>query len=185
MKVSKHTLISFLLLVLIAALYRAIPGRPWGFAPQFAMAIFGGSVLKDRKMAIALPVLSLLISDLIYQLLFTYGLTDITGFYSGQLENYVLFAALGMIGFMVKQNSIGSIVKGSIASPTAYFFISNFMTWGGNGGFQRPKTFAGLTQCYVDGLPFYTNSILATIFFSAVLFGGNYLIERKTTTVQA
>ena len=181
MKVSKHTLISFLLLVLIAALYRAIPGRPWGFAPQFAMAIFGGSVLSDKKLAITLPVLSLLISDILYQVLFTFGITDITGFYSGQVENYLLFAALGTIGFFVKQNSVPSILKGTIASPTAYFFISNFMTWTANAGLQRPKTFAGLTQCYVDGLPFYTNSVIATVCFSAVLFGGSYMISRFNT----
>ena len=80
MKLSRYTLISFLLLIVIAAIYRAIPGRPWGFAPQFAMAIFGGSVLKDKKMSFLLPILSLLISDFLYEILFINGLTDIQGF---------------------------------------------------------------------------------------------------------
>lgn len=185
MKVSKHTLLSFLLLVLIASIYRAVPGRPWGFAPQFAMAIFGGSVLKDRKLAIAMPILSMLISDALYQVLFYLGVTDIQGFYSGQIENYLIFAALGFIGFYVNQNNIASIIKGSIASPTAYFFISNFLTWAGNGGLQRPKTLSGLAQCYTDGLPFYTNSIIATFLFSAILFGGQFLLNRKVQAVKA
>jgi len=109
MKLSKYTLISFLLLVLIAAIYRAIPGRPWGFAPQFAMAIFGGAVLKDKKLAFIIPILSLLISDLLYQLLYSYGVTEIKGFYEGQIENYLLFASLTIIGFFVNAKSVSSI----------------------------------------------------------------------------
>ena len=144
MKLSRYTLISFLLLIVIAAIYRAIPGRPWGFAPQFAMAIFGGSVLKDKKMAFLLPILSLLISDLLYQVLYINGVTEIAGFYAGQVENYLLFASLTVVGFFVNQKNIGSIIKGSLASPTIFFFISNLMVWIGSGGFQHPKTLAGL-----------------------------------------
>jgi hypothetical protein len=69
MKLDKNTLISFVLLIIMAALYRAMPGRIWGFAPHIAMAIFGGSVIKDRKLAL-LPVLSLFLSDLISYTLF-------------------------------------------------------------------------------------------------------------------
>ena len=56
MKLDKHILVSFGLLIIMAALYRAMPGRIWGFAPHIAMAIFGGSVIKDRKLAFLLPV---------------------------------------------------------------------------------------------------------------------------------
>ena len=66
MKLDKNILVSFVLLIIMAALYRAMPGRIWGFAPHIAMAIFGGSVIKDRKLAFLLPVLSLFLSDLIY-----------------------------------------------------------------------------------------------------------------------
>ena len=124
MKLSRYTLISFLLLIVIAAIYRAIPGRPWGFAPQFAMAIFGGSVLKDKKMSFFLPILSLLISDFLYEILFINGLTDIQGFYSGQIENYLLFASLTFVGFFVNQKNVASVAKGSLASPTLFFFAS-------------------------------------------------------------
>ena len=185
MKLSRHTLISFLLLIVIAAIYRAIPGRPWGFAPQFAMAIFGGSVLKDKKMAFLLPILSLLISDLVYEILYINGITEIKGFYAGQVENYLLFASLTIVGFFVDQKNIGSIIKGSLASPTIFFFASNLMVWIGSGGFQHPKTFAGLMLTYVDGIPFYTNSLVATICFSTILFGGHYLLQKWAISKQA
>ena len=50
MKINKSVVLSFILLVVIASLYRIMPGRPLGFAPQIAMALFGGAVIKDRKL---------------------------------------------------------------------------------------------------------------------------------------
>lgn len=185
MKLSRYTLTSLLLLIVIAAIYRSIPGRPGGFAPQFAMAIFAGSVIKDKKMAFLFPILSLLISDLLYQVLFINGITEIAGFYGGQVENYLLFASLTMIGFYVNQKNVGSIIKGSLASPTIFFFTSNLMVWIGSGGFHRPKTFPGLMLAYVDGIPFYINSLIATFCFSTILFGGHYLLQKWVISKQA
>ena len=51
MKLNKSVVGSFVLLVLMASLYRIMPGRPLGFAPQIAMALFAGSVIKDKKVA--------------------------------------------------------------------------------------------------------------------------------------
>ena len=70
MKRNHAILTSFLLLVVAAALYRIVPGRPYGFAPQISMALFGGAVLKDKKWAFALPLVSLFLSDLLYQVLY-------------------------------------------------------------------------------------------------------------------
>ena len=84
MKSSYKIIWSFLLLVVIAALYRIIPGRPYGFAPQWAMAVFAGAVIKDRKWAFIIPMLSMFISDLLYQILYIGGLTRIPCFYEGQ-----------------------------------------------------------------------------------------------------
>lgn len=179
MKISKYTLVSFLLLIVIAAMYRAIPNRPWGFAPQFAMGIFAGSLIKDKKLAFLLPLLSLLLSDVLYEILYRFGYTSINGFYEGMLVNYLLIGSLTVIGFYIKPDRIGSIAKGCIASPTLFFFLSNGMTWLGNGGLQRPKTFTGLLQALVDGIPFYTNSLVATFVFGAILFGSYQFIFRK------
>ena len=68
----------------------------------------------------------------------------------------------------------------SIAAPTVFFLVSNLVVWAGwqgTRGFGRPKTIDGLLQCYADALPFYPNSIYATLLFSTVLFGGYYLVK--------
>jgi hypothetical protein len=179
MKSSKYTLISLLMLVLVAALYRVIPNRPWGFAPQFAMTLFCGAVIKDKWVALALPLLSMFISDVLYQFLFIKGIVVIEGFYSGMVWNYLLFGSLTFIGFFVNPRSMTSLFKGALATPTAFFILSNLATWVGGGGLQRPKTVLGLLQTYVDGLPFYGNSIVATLVFGLVLFGSNHLVFSK------
>jgi hypothetical protein len=181
MKLNRNILTSFVLLVVIASIYRVMP-RPMGFAPQIAMALFAGSVVKDRKYAFALPLLSMFLSDLLYQGLYTAGLTPIEGFYSGQLTNYLMLTALTVIGFFIRERSPLSIAAGSIAGPTVYFLASNFLVWIGGGGYSRPKTLEGLMMCYNDGLPFYQTSIFATLFFSAVLFTGYYFAGKAQTT---
>ena len=185
MKLNKHTLLSFLILVILAAVYRAIPGRPWGFAPQFAMAIFGGAVISDKKMAFILPLLSLLISDLLYEILYINGLFAIKGFYSDRWVNYLLFGSLTIIGFYIQPNKVASIAKGVIAAPTLFFLTSNFITWVGNGGYQRAKTLSGLMQTYIDGIPFYNNSLVATVVFSLLLFGTYNLLVGKLVKAKA
>jgi hypothetical protein len=181
MKSSKNIAWSFLLLVIIAALYRIIPNRPFGFAPQWAMAVFAGAVIKDKKWAFIIPVLSMFISDLLYQGLYMAGATSMVGFYEGQWQNYLLFTLLVFVGMAVKKLNLIQITAASLAAPTIYFLISNFLVWASNGttrGLDRPKTFDGLMLCYADGIPFFRMSILATLIFSALLFG-SYMFVRN------
>jgi hypothetical protein len=174
MKSGNKIVWSFLLLVVIAALYRIIPGRPYGFAPQWAMAVFAGAVIKNKKWAFIIPMLSMFISDLIYQLLYIGGATSMQGFYEGQWQNYLLFTLLVFVGFAVKKLNVIQIGVASVVAPTLYFIVSNFLVWSSNGpvrGLDRPKNFNGLMLCYADGVPFYKTSVIATLVFSALLFG--------------
>jgi hypothetical protein len=179
MKTTKAIIWCMVLMIIVGAVYRVFPNRPWGFAPQWAMALFGGAVIRDKKWAFALPLLSMLVSDVLYHFLYSNNLSPIPGFYSGQLTNYILFAVVTVIGFLIKPLSVGRIALYSLAGPTVFFILSNFILWMGGGGLQRPKTFQGLMMCYTDALPFYQNSLLATLFFSTVLFGSWMLITRK------
>jgi len=177
-------------LIIMAALYRIVPGRPLGFAPQIAMALFGGAAIKDKKWAFALPIFSMFLSDLLFQGLFSAGLSSTYGFYDGQLLNYCLFALMVVIGFAIKKINLVNVVAASLTAPTLFFLLSNFITWsgmaGGLRGLNRPLSFPGLLLAYNDGLPFYKGALMATLFFSTLLFGGYYLLTKKTTApVQA
>ena len=145
MKTNRSIAWSLLLLIVVASLYRVVPGRPYGFTPQIAMSLFGGAVfIKDKKWAFLVPLLSMFISDALYELLYHAGLTTLQGFYEGQWENYLLFALLTTIGFLIKKINVTSVLLASLAAPTVYFLLSNFLVWMSGGGWGRPKTFSGL-----------------------------------------
>lgn len=188
MKENKSLILSFGLLVLAASLYRVWPDRPYGFAPQMAMALFGGAVVKDKRLAFFLPLLSMLVSDVLYQILYANGLTQIKGFYRGQWLNYGLIAGVTVFGFFLKKMTALRVAAFSLGASLIFFLASNFSVWAGGGGLQRPKTFDGLMQCYYDGLAFlkdygllkgfYGNLFIGDLFFCTLLFGGFYLLQR-------
>ena len=185
MKVNKSIVWSLVIMLIVASLYRVIPSRPYGFAPQLAIALFAGAMIVNRKWAILLPLISMFLSDLLYHILFKYSLTSIEGFYEGQWVNYLLYSGVILIGFLMKRVTIKNIAFVSFAGPTAYFIASNFVVWLGGGGWGRPKTFNGLMASYADGLPFYGMSLLSTLFFSLILFGSWYFaFKAKKVSVQ-
>lgn len=189
MKLNKSVLLSFGLLILAASLYRAWPDRPYGFAPQMAMALFGGAVIKDKRLAFLLPLISMLVSDVFYQVLYVNGLSQIKGFYGGgQWINYVLIASVTLFGFLLKKLTVLRVMAFSLSGSVIFFLLSNFAVWAGGGGFGRPKTFGGLLMCYYDGLAFlrdyglvkgfYGNLFIGDLFFCTILFGSFYLLNR-------
>lgn len=188
MKWNKSLLLSFGLLVVAAALYRVWPGRNYGFAPQVAMALFAGAVVKDKKLAFLLPLLSMFLSDVFYYTLGANNVAAMEGFYEGQAINYLCIAAVTAFGFLLKKLSALRVAAFSIGGSLLYFLLSNFAVWAGGGGFNRPKTFDGLLLCYYDGLAFYRdyglikgfygNLFLGDLFFCALLFGGFALLHR-------
>ena len=183
MKLIKSNLLILFILILACALYRVWDSRPMGFAPQIAMALFAGSVSKDKRFAFLFPVLSLFISDLLYQFLYSQGLSTIKGFYSGQWQNYLLIASITIIGFFINKNKIGQIFVGSLAGAVYFFLVSNFMVWvGGDWDINNqpyPRSFSGLVLCYSEALPFFKWSVLSTLLFNGVFFGSFYLLGKS------
>jgi hypothetical protein len=183
MKLNKSNLLVLFILILACALYRVWDSRPMGFAPQIAMALFAGSVSKDKRFAFLFPVLSLFISDLLYQFLYSQGLSTIKGFYSGQWQNYLLIASITVIGFFINKNRISQIFIGSLAGAVYFFLISNFMVWIGGGwdinNQPYPRSFSGLMLCYSEALPFFKWSVLSTLLFNGVFFGSFYLLGKS------
>jgi hypothetical protein len=180
MKLNKQIILALVIMVLISALYRVMPGRPLGFAPQIAIALFSGSLFSsNKKYSFLLPILSMFISDLMYQVLYVNGLTTIQGFYTGQLENYILIAATTVFGFSLQTAKPSKFILSFLSAPTAYFFVSNFLVWAQGGGYHHPITVTGLVQTMVDGLPFYPYSLVSTVVFGALLFGSFRVLVPK------
>ena len=175
---------SLIILVVLSAICRVA-----GFAPQIAIALFAGAVISDKKWAIIIPVISMLLSDLLYQALYNAGIVSMTGFYEGQWQNYILFAGLTFIGFLIKKINVINVLAGALVANVLYFLASNFVVWAGwqgTRGLNRPKTLDGLILCYQDAIPFFRANLISTLVFCTILFGGYYiLVSRKNAAAKA
>ncbi|MFY8127614.1 MAG: DUF6580 family putative transport protein [Chitinophagaceae bacterium] len=187
MKISNKLLLSIILVAVATGLYRATPLREQGFAPQLAVTIFSGFLFaNNKKWAFALPLASMLISDIVYEVLFRMGKAQYGGFYgTSQLINYSFILLTTCFGFFINKISTLKVAAAAFAAPTTYFLLSNTSVFVGGGGWHHPRTFAGFIQTMNDGIPFYKQSLIGTFIFALVLFGGYLLLYKKQTNIQA
>ena len=90
---------------------------------------------------------------------------------------------------MFRNFKTAGIVAAAFIGPTVFFLLSNFVVWVGGGlainNLPYAKTWDGLMTCMAAGLPFLKGSLYATLFFSAILFGGYYLVNKFSVRRQA
>jgi hypothetical protein len=159
MKEKNKKILFITLFIIVAALMRLIPHPP-NFVPITAIAIFAGVKFNNIKIAYAIPISIMLISDLFI------------GFYSISLFVYLAFILIITYSSFIKKYSIKNIILSSVI----FFIITNFGVWL-MGGY--PKSIEGLVLCYTMAIPFFTNSIIADLFFSAILYYGFEKIEKR------
>jgi hypothetical protein len=147
-----------------------------------AIALFSGFIIKQKDASFLLPLLALFISDVAIQILYNQGLFDYPGFYRGQWKNYTILLLLTIIGWAFKGRSYSRLIAGGLTGAVVFFLVSNFMVWNGAGvEAMYPKTFSGLMLCYEAGLPFFRNSVVATlVFLPAISFAYNLMTQHKT-----
>jgi len=172
------------LLIVAAAFTRLFPHYP-NFTAIGAMAIFGGSVVKEKKLSFLLPLGALFLSDVCLQLF-----TSTKGFYGiSQFFVYAAFLIITALAGSMQKRSVANIALAAVWSGAIFFILSNFGVWLSSDFY--PKTIAGLGACYWASVPFYKNeffgnfilnSIMGTVFYSAILFGTYSMFERKVTT---
>jgi len=149
-------LVAALLLIIAGTALRLLPHIP-NFAPVGAIALFGGAVLGWR-LAVWLPLALMISSDLFI------------GFYPGIAFTWAGFLLVALFGMLLRRMGLaGRIVIGGAASGVLFFVVSNFGVWLTSGMYAH--TFDGLAQCYAMALPFFRVSLIADLFYSAVIFG--------------
>lgn len=152
-------------MILAAAISRLIP-HPYNFAPIGALALFGGAQFADRRLALLVPLVAMLLSD------------AVLGFYSGMGWIYGSFALIVGMGRLLRAHrSAWGIIGASVLASLLFFAITNFSVWSGSSTY--PQSFAGLMACYGAGLPFFWNTLLGDGSYSLALFGGLALLEHR------
>jgi len=159
-------------IVVVAALARLVPHIPnvW---PVDALALFGGAYLADRRLAFAVPLAAMVLSDLFL------GFDGL----GVELAVYGCAAATVVLGIWVGRNrSVLRIGSASVAASLLSFVVTDLAVWAF--GTLYPHTFAGLVACYVAAIPFLRNIVAGDLFYAALLFGGFALIERGVPQIR-
>ena len=173
-KQSTSTLIIAALLVIIAALSRVLL-YPDNFSPIIGMAIFAGAVIKDKRLAFALPIIAMFLSDVMFEV---FNIAD--GFWGwGQLVGYGILALITVIAFSMKKVNVVSVAGYSIGSSLLFFFLSNsaFFVFDNPIYHTYTQDLNGYLATLAGGLPFLKTGILADLVYSTVLFGSYYLVQ--------
>ena len=150
-------------LVLLAALARLLPHPP-NFAPVAAMALFAGAYVGDRRIAFAIPLIAMMLSDLFI------------GLHDALVLVYVCMCVIVAIGMTLRDRvKLWSVGLAAIASSVVFFVITNLGVWLASG--MYPHTGAGLVACYVAAIPFFHYTLAGDLFYAGVLFGGFALLR--------
>jgi len=147
-----------IIFIISAAALRFAPHPP-NFAPIAALALFGGVYL-NRKYALVVPVIAMLVSDYFI------------GFYDWKtmICVYLSFALIGLIGLFLKnRKSLLNVASGTFLGSVLFFIITNFAVWYFYDWY--PHTLAGLNQCFLLAIPFFKNTLAGDFFYVGVLFG--------------
>jgi len=158
-------LITLSLIIFAVAMFRLLPHPP-NVSPVAAMALFGGAYFSDRRVAYLVPMLALLLSDVLL------------GLHDTMLYVYTGFALTVVIGFWLRKNmKISHIGLAAVGASVLFFIVTNFGVWLTSNLY--PSSLDGLMQAYIAAIPFFQNSLLGNLAFTAILFGGFAVLQRN------
>jgi len=148
-------ILSFLYISGILAIGRLIPHPP-NFTPILAAAIFAPYIIRDRWIAIAVPLMAMFIGDVFIgfhpYMLWVYGaiaMSTVISRWSMQFGKYLPLATMTLV------------------SSVLFYIVTNFAVW--IMWDYYPNTLEGLMMCYTMAIPFFQNTVLSTIVYTALM----------------
>lgn len=181
-KQNTSTIILAVLLILAAAISRVVM-YPHNFSPIIGMAIFSGAVIKDKRLAFILPIVSMFLADVMFEVF-----KIAPGFWGwGQLVGYGILALITIIAFNLKKINPVNVIGYSLISSVIFFILSNLSFFIIDNPIYHtyPQNANGFVQCFVQALPFFKISVIADLVYSGILFGAYYVVSHYVIKKQA
>jgi hypothetical protein len=177
-KINPHFAVLAIFMIAVAAMRvpNAAQLTAWSnFTPIGAMGLFGGAYFTKKWKAILFPLLTLLASVLIINIFVYHNKYGVM--YSGWYWIYGIFILITFIGkWLVKKVSVQNVLIAAIVASLSHWLLADFTVWIGGGLDLRTtqplsRDWAGLQQCYIQGLPFMRNFLMGTLVYSGIMFG--------------
>ena len=161
----KSSMSALWLMIFSAVIFRILP-HPDNVTPIAALALFAGYAVVDRRMALLMPLLALLLSDVLI------------GFHGTMVFVYIAFVMTVLIGHFVRRyTGMMPVIIAALGSSVLFFIVTNFGVW-----FMADlysSDLSGLLQAYVMGSPFFRNTLLGDLVFNALFFGIFYSLQGR------
>ena len=159
-------------MILAGAAMRLIPHPP-NFTPIGAMALFGGAYFASKRLALAIPLLAMFLSDLYIS----------AGYHALMPVVYSCFALTVGIGFWLRRKRTALRTGAAVLGVSILFFVvTNFAVWAAFDLY--PKTGGGLVACYVAAIPYFGYTLAGNLMFTAIMFGSFALAEKKIPAIR-
>jgi len=160
------------LLIVLGTLLR-FAQLPWNGVPMMALALYAGARL-PRRWAVLVPLVAMIASDIVLD----WG----TGRSVFTIERFSVYACLMMTslaGRWLKSTTNPMARLGmAFGASMGFFLVTNFAVWAMPEYKMYPYTLQGLINCYVAGIPFYQNQLIAELVGTAVIFSLDGLAHR-------
>ncbi len=156
-------------LLVVAAAVSRVAMYPDNFSPIIGMALFSGAILPNKKLAFAMPLFAMFLSDVLFEVL---GVAP--GFWGwGQLAGYGILALITVFAFTLKNTKPLNLAAYSISASIIFFVLSNLSYFLIENPIYHtyPQNGAGLIDCYVAALPFFRTALIADLVYTFGLFG--------------
>ena len=92
------------------------------------------------------------------------------------MGRYLSFALAVVMGILMKSANSKNVIINSILSSLVFFLITNSAVWL-TGNFYS-NDLSGLGLCLSMGIPFFKYTLLSSIVFSTILFGGFEILNQ-------
>ena len=158
------TLVVFLIAFDVAA--RLLPHMP-NFAPVAASALFAGTVLRHKALALLVPLIALPISDAVIGF-DGWRITLVTYLAS------MIPAVLPMLSSRLRKPGVFAPLM--VACSLIFFAITNLGVWAFSG--MYPLTIQGLVACYIAALPYLQHTVVGDLLWAVALFGGAWAVKK-------
>lgn len=173
----------FAVFMIVAASFMRILNVELGvfhLVPMAVISLFSGAVLKNKSLAIGIPLISMFVSDLFLQAF------NGTGFYGvAQIFVYGALLSVALLGTQMKNLKALNVLGYTLGSSMLFWVISNLGVFAGG---WYGYSVEGLMNTFAMALPFLKNDMATNLFVNAfvsdfigaaVLFGSYVYVTNK------
>lgn len=128
--------------------FSRIMPHPSNFTPILAVAVFIPYIMRNNLTAIPITLGAMLIGDLYWD-----------------FHSYMIWTYGAVV--LATQLRFKNVFVSGLTASIIFFIVTNFSVW--LSGYYG-LTLAGLWACYVAAIPFFTNTLLGTLFYTGVFW---------------